>query len=70
MIGLARSFSITSQSSTEPTTQRRTAMPRPSASEPVWTSPSTVAQAPMAISPSSPRCQMPARWASTPAMVT
>ena len=70
MIGLARSFSMTNHSSAEASTQRTMPMPMPTSSEPPCTVPSTAEQAPMIISPSRPRCQMPARWASTPASVT
>ncbi len=46
------------------------AMAMPPTSDPVATVPSTEAQAPVIISPSRPRCQMPARWANMPAMAT
>jgi hypothetical protein len=70
MIGLARSFSMTSQSSAERMTEKTIAPSSPSATEPVWSVRTTPAQAPVIISPSRPRFQMPARWASTPAIAT
>ncbi len=70
MIGLARSFSTTNQSRMEPSTQSRMASPRARLSDPVCTTPITAAQAPVIIRPSSPRCQIPAREARTPAIVT
>ena len=70
MIGLAPSFSITNQSRTEAATQSTQAIAMAAGNEPVSTMPRIVAQAPMIITPSRPRCQTPARCAMTPAMVT
>ena len=70
MIGLALSPSITNQRRTEASTHEATAIRSATRNEPVSTIPSTVAQAPMIMTPSSPRCQTPARCAMTPAMVT
>jgi hypothetical protein len=70
MIGLARSFSMTSQSSAERMTEKTTAPASPAATEPVCSVTTTPAQAPVIMRPSRPRFQMPARCASTPAIAT
>ena len=70
MMGFACSFSITNQSKTEAATQNATAIRMAARKEPVSTIPTIVAQAPIIITPSRPRCQTPARCAMTPARVT
>ena len=70
MIGFARSFSITNQSSSEPSTQTPIATASPNATDDDCLEATTAAHAPAIIKPSRPKCGMPERWASTPASVT
>ena len=70
MIWFALSFSTTNQKRTEATMHTPTAISNASTIDCVNTMPRIVAQAPAIISPSRPRCQMPARCAITPASVT